>query len=61
MLARISSSSSRRRVRRLVARLLLLLFVAKKACASLKQPLPRNSDGGALPGEEATTVADSDF
>ena len=30
------------------------LYVAKKACISLTQPLPRNSDGGALLAEEAT-------
>ena len=36
------------------------LYVAKIRFASLKQPLPRNSDGGVLPDEDVMPVAHQD-
>jgi hypothetical protein len=36
------------------------LYVAKTPFASLKQPLPRNNDGGDLPNEDAMRVAHRD-
>jgi hypothetical protein len=36
------------------------LVVAKTPITSLKQPLPRNSDGGNLPDEDVTPVAHRD-